>query len=280
MTNRFPLIINSISQSIEELPAGDNLDLTSSNIVNAGSVQASSLNVSGNVALSGANVALGAVGNLEITGGTNGYVLQTDGTGNLTWVAQSGGGGTPGGSNTSVQFNNSGAFDGDSYLVYNNVTKTLGTSSFPFNINVGTGGITGSAISGVTGQFTSANVTNNFKVTNSTGGYVQTKMIYGPVSGPTGAPSITTDYVTNTSVRFHQDAWVDGNLIARGANVDFTNVSTIVKLGAVGNISITGGTSGYVLSTNGSGNLSWVAQSGGGGGGDTDYTPSFLLGGM
>jgi hypothetical protein len=37
-------------------------------------------------------------------------------------------------------------------------------------------------------------------------------------------------------------------------------------LGAVANVHITGGTSAYVLSTNGSGNLSWVAQTGGGGG--------------
>jgi hypothetical protein len=40
-----------------------------------------------------ANVSLGAVSNLKITGGTNGYVLSTDGAGNLSWVAQSGGGG-------------------------------------------------------------------------------------------------------------------------------------------------------------------------------------------
>jgi len=40
-----------------------------------------------------ANVTLGAVGNLHISGGTNSYVLSTDGSGNLSWVAQSGGGG-------------------------------------------------------------------------------------------------------------------------------------------------------------------------------------------
>jgi len=40
-----------------------------------------------------ANVTLGAVANLHISGGTNGYVLQTDGSGTLSWVAQSGGGG-------------------------------------------------------------------------------------------------------------------------------------------------------------------------------------------
>ena len=52
---------------------------------------AGTLNTTGNVELSGANVSLGAVGNLKITGGTANYVLQTDGVGNLTWVAQSGG---------------------------------------------------------------------------------------------------------------------------------------------------------------------------------------------
>lgn len=33
---------------------------------------------------------LGDVGNVKITGGTNGYVLQTDGTGNLSWASQGG----------------------------------------------------------------------------------------------------------------------------------------------------------------------------------------------
>jgi hypothetical protein len=35
------------------------------------------------------NVNLGNVANVHILGGVNGYVLQTDGTGNLDWVAQS-----------------------------------------------------------------------------------------------------------------------------------------------------------------------------------------------
>ena len=48
---------------------------------------AGTLNTTGNVTLSGANVSLGAVGNLKITGGTNTYVLSTDGAGNLSWTA-------------------------------------------------------------------------------------------------------------------------------------------------------------------------------------------------
>jgi hypothetical protein len=36
MANRFPLIFNSGAGQIQELAASDNLDLTSSNLVNAG----------------------------------------------------------------------------------------------------------------------------------------------------------------------------------------------------------------------------------------------------
>lgn len=50
---------------------------------------------------------------LPDTAGTSGFVLQTDGTGITSWVAQSGGGGSsPGGSNTQVQYNNAGTLGG------------------------------------------------------------------------------------------------------------------------------------------------------------------------
>jgi hypothetical protein len=38
MANRFPLIVNSGSNAIQELAAGDNLDLTSSGISNVGDI--------------------------------------------------------------------------------------------------------------------------------------------------------------------------------------------------------------------------------------------------
>ena len=40
----------------------------------------------GNITISDANVTLGAVGNVHISGGTDGYLLRTDGAGGLTWV--------------------------------------------------------------------------------------------------------------------------------------------------------------------------------------------------
>jgi hypothetical protein len=69
MANYFPLIVNASTGQIEELPAGDNLNLANSNIVNA-TIPINSLN---------------------IPGGSNGYVLTTDGTGNLSWGVGGGG---------------------------------------------------------------------------------------------------------------------------------------------------------------------------------------------
>ena len=72
------------------------------------------------------NITIG-VDNLHITGGTNGYVLQTDGTGNLTWTAQTGGtgNGVPGGANTQIQFNDAGVFGGSPNFTYNNTTGNI-----------------------------------------------------------------------------------------------------------------------------------------------------------
>lgn len=73
------------------------------------------------------NVNLGNVANLRISGGLNGYVLSTDGSSNLSWVAQSGGGGngSPGGANTQIQYNDSGTFGGSAFLTFNEDTNVF-----------------------------------------------------------------------------------------------------------------------------------------------------------
>ena len=69
----------------------------------------------------------GADGVGVITGGTTGQVLakasNTDY--DTEWVDQTGGGGTPGGSDTQVQFNDGGSFAGDSGLAYNDTAGAL-----------------------------------------------------------------------------------------------------------------------------------------------------------
>jgi hypothetical protein len=57
---------------------------------------------------------------------TDGYVLTADGAGGAAWEAASGGGGTPGGSTTQVQFNDGGAFGGDSGFTFDKTNNTLG----------------------------------------------------------------------------------------------------------------------------------------------------------
>ena len=55
----------------------------------------------------------------------NGYYLQTDNLGQLSWAAGGGGGGgSPGGSNTQIQFNDAGAFGGDAAFTFVNGTGT------------------------------------------------------------------------------------------------------------------------------------------------------------
>jgi len=53
MANRFPLIVDPSSLQIKELPASDNLDLSSSGIVNAVSIGVSDLTVTGNLTVNG-----------------------------------------------------------------------------------------------------------------------------------------------------------------------------------------------------------------------------------
>jgi len=63
--------------------------------------------------------------------GSNTHVLQTNGSGVLSWVAQSGGGGTPGGSNYQVQYNNSSSFGGASNVEVRSNTLALKEQSAP-----------------------------------------------------------------------------------------------------------------------------------------------------
>jgi hypothetical protein len=57
--------------------------------INSTTVSTASLTATGNVALSGANVSLGNVSNLRITGGSNGQMLTTNGVGGLSWTSAS-----------------------------------------------------------------------------------------------------------------------------------------------------------------------------------------------
>jgi hypothetical protein len=87
-----------------------------------------------NATWNGNILSLGNASSLSIGGGQNGYFLQTNGNGVLTWAATGAGNITPpGGSNTQVQFNDEGVFAGNNGFTFN---KALGTLSV-LSANVG-----------------------------------------------------------------------------------------------------------------------------------------------
>ena len=131
------------------------------NIVTTGTANLGALNV--------ANVSnLGNVGNVIITGGTANYVLSTNGSGNLDWVAQSGGGGTPGGSNTELQFNNNGTFGGISTVTWNGSNISLGAVG---NVKV-TGGVNNEVMrTDGTGNLSFSSIAQNLLVGTRAGPY-------------------------------------------------------------------------------------------------------------
>jgi hypothetical protein len=74
---------------------------------------------------------LGPVSNVSITGGNDGYILKTDGTGNLSWISTPS---TPAsGSTTEVQFNDGGAFAGNSAFTFTKSTGKLKATLFEGN---------------------------------------------------------------------------------------------------------------------------------------------------
>ena len=254
-----------------------------SNITSLGNL--SSLTVTGNASFVGSgNVSLGSVSNVKIAGGINGYVLTTDGTGNLTWENPGSGQGNPGGSNTTIQYNNNGNFAGSSAFVFNSVSNAVSLS----------------------GNLTTKNITSNnqtvYGVINVSENISVSGYYYGDGSYLSNIQANVANYVSQsaqpniTSVGTLLTLSVTGNILTSqyvsaggfqtsgSANSGSLNVSGIshlsgslnatgnanfsgpnVNLGSVSNLHIGGGLNGYFLSTDGLGGLSWQAAGGGSG---------------
>jgi hypothetical protein len=123
--------LNSVQYNKDSEFAGDG---TFAYIEGTQTLGVQNLVLNGTAYINNANRLNMAVANLKISGGTNGYVLQTDGSGNLDWAAMSGGGnGTPGGSNTQIQYNDNGVFGGIAGFTFNEVS---GNVAIPGNLSV------------------------------------------------------------------------------------------------------------------------------------------------
>jgi len=89
-----------------------------------------------------------------------------------------------------------------------------------------------------------------------------------------GNGNISWQYVTaqaggnNTQIQYNNDGILDGSASftfnANSNTISLKNITTsgVANLNSVGNVFISGGTAGYVLQTDGEGNLSWTAPTG------------------
>ena len=237
-----------------------------SNITSLGTL--SSLRVTG-------VVDLGSVNNLTISGGADGQVLTTNGSGDVSWSPVT----------TAQTVTNSsqpnitslGSLTGLSVSgVTNlgpvgNVRISGGSAGYVLSTN-GSGGlswipsgtattaqtVTNNAQPNITsvGTLNSLNVSgianlgsaSNVIITGGAAGSVLTTNGSGGLSWGTAPAATTAQTVTNNA---------QPNITSVGT-LTTLSVSGVTNLGSAGNVRITGGADGYVLSTNGAGGLSWI----------------------
>jgi hypothetical protein len=145
--------------------------------------------------------------------GTSGQVLSTDGSGTLSWATGGGGGGSPGGSNTQVQYNNSGSFGGITNATTDGTTLSMTSPKVITGINDTNGNelLKVTATASAVNELTLANAaTGSNPVLSATGGDTNIGITLTPKgtggvvfpAGAVGTPAITTTGDTNTGVYF------------------------------------------------------------------------------
>jgi len=233
----------------------------------------------------------GTIFELPATNGTNGYFLKTDGTGVTSWAAA--GGGSPGGSDTYVQYNNSSAFggmdtfrwDGSTFkLILGKVGQaaklqlagsTSGTVDIAAPATVTSYTLTLPANDGDNGQFLKTNgsgtCTWGWQSYNADGvstGAETTDTTCFPVFVTTNtgynAAKVNPYLLYNSSTGLltlgASGSTKTGMLGLAGATSGLVTVTTVAAAGTwTMTLPTTGGTNGYFLKTNGSGTCTWAA---------------------
>lgn len=202
---------------------------------------------------------LGDVANISISGGTVGQVLQTDGTGNLSWKTES----TlaAGGSNTYIQFNDGGtdlggvanfAFDKTSNTLtvdYGNLVLTTEANAQPNITTVGT--LTNLAVTGNLSVGGNSSVTGNVTVS---GNVTTTGTI---TAGAYTSPGSNNQILLNKSGNINGSSnltFTNSNLLAVTGNITANNVTAntftgnlttaaqpnITSVGTLTSLSVTG----------------------------------------
>jgi len=157
---------------------------------------------------------LGSVADLTISGGEPGYVIITDGAGNLSWVPQALE--EPAGNVNEVQFNG-GGFAGNENLTFDPITGTLTTVDIA-------GNLTSSAQPNITtvGTLGALSVTGNIDA----GNVIATTFV-GNVVGTLSAPGLNTQVLINTqgNVGASTNLTFDGTVLTVTGNIAATKIT-------------------------------------------------------
>ena len=209
--------------------------------------------VNANVSNTANNLNATSTANVIIGGGVANYVLQTDGVGNTSWVAQTGGGATnPSGANTQVQFNDQGSFGADATFTYDKTTDVLSATHFN-----GEGGnisnIQGANVSGAVALATSATTANAVAGANVSGAVAfATTANSVAVANVAGIGNIAT---TNYDGNVANYLTGTGTWAAAGGGSSYGDSNVVTLMGAFGSNTIS--TTGLI--TGNGGGLSNIA---------------------
>jgi hypothetical protein len=176
------------------------------------------------------------IGNIATTNynGNGSQVL----AGNGYWVAQSGGGGSPGGSNTEIQFNDAGSFGGNTAFTFNKTTGTLVATIFSGSGNA-LSNIQGANVSGAVSYATTANAVAGANVSGQvpyaeTANSVAGANVSGVVANATYATSAgTADTVTtNAQPNITSTGTLTSLSVSGNSNVGNLGTTALVATGA------------------------------------------------
>lgn len=203
-----------------------------------------------NIFFDGSNI-VSDTDTFKLIGGDNGLVLQTDGTGNLTWtqqIAGDPGNGSPGGANGQLQFNDQGLFGGQPGLTFNKTTNTLSVTTIAGNLNA------------ISGTLSLVNVSSLILPGGANGQFLRTNGL-----GNLSFSNVTLVGGSNAQIQFNDDGELSGatNLFfdktSETLEAKNITVASSAELGDVSNVKIGGGNNAFFLQTDGTGNLSWAA---------------------
>lgn len=180
-----------------------------------------------------------SINDVKIFGGTNGYVLQTDGAGNLSWVVGGGGGGgSVAGSNTQVQFNDSGSFGASANLTFDKSTNLLSINGNITVANITSSGNITTANLTVTSDATFSNITisSNVNITNlvASGSITATGDILSGNLSTTGNLSVTGN--TTVGGNITTTARISGGTLISTGDCNVTanvNTANLIASGCV-----------------------------------------------